>query len=313
MARILVTGASGLLGSNLCLTLARRQPVLAGFHRHGLHLDGVEPVWIDVTDRTCLEALIRRVRPDWIVHCAAQAQVDECQIHPEEAFRLNAQATADLASVAEKAGSRLVYISTDAVFDGLRGMYSEEDPVRPINVYAQSKWMGEQSVRQILPQRHLIIRTSMYGWNAQPKQSLAEWMLGCLEQGKSFPGFQDVYFSPLLVNDLSDLIAEMIDQRIQGTYHVGGSQRCSKYAFARLLCETFGYSPQQVRPSSSEEASLQAPRPKEISLNVEKVSRLLGRTLPNVQEGLRRFRVLREEGFAQRLRSSFLGEPLARP
>jgi dTDP-4-dehydrorhamnose reductase len=139
------------------------------------------------------------MRPAWIVHCAAATNVDWCESHPVECMRVNAEAAGALARAARSIGARLVYISTDSVFDGVSGGYRETDPVSPVNHYARSKASGESAVLDEIPDA-LVLRTNIYGWNLQSKHSLAEWALARLEGGEVVPGFRDVSFSPLLVN-----------------------------------------------------------------------------------------------------------------
>ena len=143
----------------------------------------------DLGDPMALRNLVTDLRPEWIVHCPAATDVAWCETHPEDAERINAEASGTLASAAAAAGSRLLYVSTDAVFDGSRGPYAESDGTAPCNVYGRTKRKGEDLVQRALPSS-LIVRTNLYGWNVQPKQSLAEWVLDRLEAGEKLGGDQ---------------------------------------------------------------------------------------------------------------------------
>ena len=129
------------------------------------------------------------------MHCAAATNVDWCEDNPKQAEAINVQATADLAEIAAALNARFVYISTDSVFDGKRGDYAETDEPAPLNVYARSKLAGEQETLR-LNAAAIVVRVSIYGWNAQKKESLAEWVLRRLEEGSDVPGFTDVFFTP---------------------------------------------------------------------------------------------------------------------
>jgi dTDP-4-dehydrorhamnose reductase len=211
---------------------------------------------------------------------------------------VNVEMSGRLAALAAQTGAQFVYISSDSVFDGVRGSYAEEDQVKPVNAYARSKLDGETAVRA------LVVRTNIYGWNMQPKTGLAEWILSQLESGSEVPGFQDVIFCPILVNDLGDAILEMLERKLSGLYHVAGSEPCSKYEFALHLAGTFGLDKALVRPSSIEQSTLQAPRPKNTSLRTARIHRALGRAMPSLDAGLLRFKALRDSGFVARLRQS---------
>src|SRR5713226_423602 len=147
---IIVTGASGLLGSNLLLHLLERgMNALGLYHNHPLTHSGLQ---VDFTDRAFVENLLERLQPRWIIHCAAVTDVDWCEQYPEQTYLLNATVPEHLAQIAQRLGIRMVYVSTDSVFDGIDGYYGEEDLTGPLNVYAQSKLAGEQAVLRQLQQ-----------------------------------------------------------------------------------------------------------------------------------------------------------------
>ena len=294
---ILITGAGGLLGANLAADILRRGvEVTAAGHGCLPAFEGVQAVRCDLTAIDNIVSLFARSRPSCVIHCAAATSVDSCESDPKYAWRVNMEMSRHLASQAAATGARFVYISTDSVFDGNRGNYTETDQPTPINVYARTKLAGEAAVREASPGA-LVVRTNIYGWNMQPKLSLAEWMLGRLESGLETPGFSDVVFCPILVNDLGDAILEMIEKGLTGLYHVAGSEACSKLDFAMEVARVFGRDPALVRPASVESARLRAPRPKNTSLCVSTISRVLGRSMPSLNAGLERFKTLRANGF----------------
>lgn len=302
MSRILVTGASGLLGANLTLAACDRYDVVAIYCNHTIRSERFLSQCVDLSLEDNVFDLVEHIRPDWIIHCAAATDVDRCQEEPVMAWRYNAEMTKYLATAARRAGSRMVYISTDSVFDGRRGNYTEEDEPFPINVYAKSKLAGEQAAQAELD-HVIVIRTNLYGWNVQNKLSLAEWILNNLKLGNSINGFRDVYFTPILVNDLVDVILLMLGQEFYGLYHVAGSQRCSKYEFGCKLATVFGLDAKLIQPTLIAESSLAAPRPLDTSLCVSKVSQALGMHMPDLISGLQRFKALRDTGYVAELRS----------
>lgn len=308
LGRMVVTGASGLLGANLALDIARNgAQVVAIYKDHPLRLPRrQQSTPCDLTDQARTADLFRELDPNWIVHAAALTNVDWCETHPEETMRVNVEATRNVALAARRAHARLLYVSTDSVFDGTRGNYAESDPPEPVNLYAKSKLLGEAILAEELPDC-LVVRTNIYGWNFQPKMSLAEWILSRLESGVEVPGFRDVIFSPILVNDLGDRLLRMMELELAGLYHVAGSQACSKYDFAVALAKTFGLDPGLVRPSTLEAIGLAAPRPRNTSLQVAKAGQALGGGLPDVYSGLRRMKSLRENGFVEQLRTAGRG------
>ena len=304
---ILVTGASGLLGASL-LSLAREQgrKVAGVYHRHPMHMDGVKFLAGDLTDEAVVSRIFEQLRPASVVHCAAVTDVDWCEEHPDEAYRINAMVPATIAAISSRNNVQLLYISTDSVFDGLRGNYAETDVPQPVNVYAKSKLQGE---REVLRENTsaAIARVNLYGWNAQNKQSLAEWVLQQLTFGKPVPGFSDVFFCPILANDVAEITLAMLDQKLTGLYHVVGSQSVSKFEFARQVASLFGLDPAQVTPARAADARLRAQRPRNTSLNTDKVCAALGRSMPDTAAGLRRFAGLRQSGYAARMKTYMTG------
>jgi len=300
----MITGASGLLGANLVCQWSRQgRSVVALSHRHPVSIKGVKSLTCDLLDESQTSEVVGAVRPQWIIHCTAATNVDWCEQNPDECFRLNVEASRQLAARAKAIQARVIYISTDSVFAGDRGGYSESDSPVPVNVYAKSKLLGEQAVARELP-GCLIIRTNIYGWNLQPKSSLAEWMLGQLERKAAFPGFQDVIFSPILVNDLADCLLEMMALRLEGVFHVAGSEACNKYEFGQCLADTFQSDRSLVQPAKLADAQLPAPRPRITSLDTSKAARALGHAMPSLQSGLQRFKALRENGYAAELKAA---------
>ncbi len=300
---ILITGASGLLGANLVLCLKPHFPNVVGVYgRCKCIFPDVDTVQADLTNLSATRDLIRRFRPKWIIHTAAMADVDSCEEHPDSAHLCNEEMTRNIVKAAASIEARIVHISTDAVFNGKTGGYSEDDNPDPINVYAVTKLAAEKIILEDKGD-HLIIRTAIYGWNMQDKLSLAEWVLQRLETGTTMPGFKDVLFSPILVNDLSDLILQMISREMKGLYHVSGSKACSKFDFAVRLANNFNLDGSLVQSAVLEDAPLKAPRPKNISLRTYKISRALAIPMPDVDTGLRRFKYLRDSGFVKRLKA----------
>lgn len=282
-----------MLGAHLLKQGFDENRKLAGIvGRYQFQMEGADIYQTDLMDFAATRRIVERVRPAVIVHCAAATNVDWCEKHAEAADEINVRASVFLAELAQEIGARFVYVSTDSVFDGTKGNYAESDAPSPRNVYARTKWMGEQEVLRVHPAA-LIARVNFYGWSLQSKPSLAEWILGRLSEGDRVPGFSDVYFCPLTVNDLATALLKMVDRGLAGIYHVVGAEKISKFEFARRVAQTFGFPPEQVVPISIAQATLQAERPRDTSLQVQKVTSALGYAMPDVDSGLRRFRALR--------------------
>lgn len=298
--RLLITGASGLLGLNMALRCAAAQQV-TGVARGRLVGVPFDYRQADLTDFTALPALLDDVQPDAVIHCAALADVDACEKQPDLAQRVNADLPGELARLCAARGVRLVHLSTDAVFDGTKaGFYSEEDAPNPLSVYARSKLAGERAVLEALPEA-IVARVNFFGWSASGRRSLAEFFFRNLQAGQRVRGFTDVHFCPLFVGDLSDLLLSMLDKGLRGLYHVVGSQALSKYDFGVALAQQFGFDPGLIEPVSVERAGLAARRSHNLRLSVHKLSTDLGQVVPDVYTGLAHFYTQYTQGYPQQL------------
>ena len=200
----------------------------------------------------------------------------------------------------------MVHVSTDSVFDGGRGNYSEVDAASPLNAYARSKLEGEERVRAACPDA-LVIRANFFGWGIGSKPSYSEWLLAKLEAGAPFSVFSDVSFNPLLANTLAEMVLDLTEQPQRGLVHLGSRETCTKLEFASHLAKVFGNaSTQSIRPTPVDTMRLAAPRPHNTSLDTRLAERLLGRAMPGLLEDLSLLRDSAPE-LRDELRKSTLG------
>ncbi len=301
--RLLITGVTGLLGVNLAWEAWQAGHEVLGLAGRRALPKAPFPVWqADLAQPGALAALWPRLRPDAVVHTAALAQVDACEKQPDLAERLNAHLPGEVARLAQQAGVPLIHLSTDAVFDGQRGDYTEDHPPNPLSVYARTKLTGERAVLAAYPQA-AVVRVNFFGWSLSGTRSLAEWFLNNLRAGKPMRGFTDVFFCPLLANHLARLLLEMLERGLSGLYHATGAGCLSKYAFGVALAERFGYDPTLIRPTSVEEAGLTARRSPRLTLRSTKLAQALGHPLPTWREGVATLWQQAQTGYPERLRA----------
>ncbi len=301
--RLLVTGVTGLLGLNLAWEALQAGHEVVGVAGSRDLPNAPFPVLrADLSRPGALAEVWRTARPDAVVHTAALAHVDACEKQPDRAERLNALLPGEVAERARQEGVPLVHISTDAVFDGERGDYTEDDPPRPLSVYARTKLAGEQAVLATYAQA-VVLRVNFFGWSLSGTRSLAEWFLNNLRLGRPMRGFTDVFFCPLLANHLARLVLEVLAKGLSGLYHATGSACTSKYAFGVALAKRFGYDPSLIRPTSVEEAGLAARRAHRLTLKNERLSRALDHPLPAWPEGVEMMWQQAQAGYPERLRA----------
>ncbi|MFA5358755.1 MAG: dTDP-4-dehydrorhamnose reductase [Patescibacteria group bacterium] len=273
-SKILITGGSGMLGSSLFFTWQEKADIYL-LSRELPAYDQEKSVSVDLTDgQKTLEA-VKKISPDIIVHTAAMTNVDYCEDNPEQARAVNVMATENIALATKEIGAKLVYISTDFVFDGKKGNYTEEDVPNPLSVYAKTKWEGEEVVRNILTD-WLIIRTTIYGWNILQKSCFPEAVINALSQGKEFTPFEDQYSTPVFTETLADVLWQLLEKNKIGIYNVTCNEILSKYQWAQMVADEFGLDQSSLRPVPFALAILRAPRPVNASLNNAKLLSELG-------------------------------------
>lgn len=303
MEKLFVTGVSGLLGSNIAFMASHNFEVYGSYNTNPVNIAGCKCFKLDLTGSAKVSEAIDAIKPDLIIHCAANTNVDYCEKNHSEAWNQNVIGTENIAFAADKNESFLIYISTDSVFDGLRGCYSEDDIPNPVNYYALTKLEGER-ILQESNLEYLIARTNIYGWNFINKNSFAEWIIHSLQACNETTLFYDVFFSPILINNLIEFLFDLYDKDVRGVYHISGSERCSKLHFGEMIAEIFRLDSRYIQPIRVDEKNLFAPRPRDTSLNISKVSKLSDLKLLNVYEGLLEMKKLMDNGYINTFRKT---------
>lgn len=292
---LLVTGAAGFLGTNvLHAAAAQGRDVVAAVHIGHTRVPTVGLVHADLTDKAVVREMIAAIHPEWVLNCAALANLDECERDPAKARAMNVTAPANLAAACAEFGARMVQISTDSVFDGNRGMYSEDDVPSPVNVYAKTKLEGESVVREALP-RALVVRTNFIGVPVKSGTGLADWIANSVEAGTPIKGFGDVIFSPLLATTLAEQLFDMMDAQLQGLYHLGASDSISKYDLAVSIAAALGRPDAKIERALLSGVPMAARRPLNTSLISRRAEKALGKPMPAVLDAVRGFVAQRRE------------------
>jgi dTDP-4-dehydrorhamnose reductase len=280
--RALVIGASGQVGASLLSVLRARGHEAQG--THGTHpVPGLVP--LDLTDHAAVERLIASSRPDWIFCPAGLSHVDYCEDHADEALAINRDGVRAAARAAEATGAGFVFYSSDYVFDGVGGPFSEKEAPRPLCVYGRSKWEGEQAVMAAC-RRAIVIRTSVvYGPEHQEKNFVYQLIRAC-RAGQSFRPAVDQRASPSYNPDVATASVELAERELLGLWHVAGAETLDRYAFALLVCREFALDGSKLTPVKTAELKQKAARPLDGGLDVRKAQAALRTPLRGPAEGL---------------------------
>jgi len=289
--KLLVTGASGLLGTRICQLATKQNYEVYSAHSEHTPQFGT-PIKLDITDSTALKQIFDKTKPDAVVHSAAFSDVDKCEKEKDLAWKTNAESTSNIAQLCHKRNCFLVYVSTDYVFNGEKGNYKETERTAPINHYGLSKLKGEQEVKQSRAE-HCIARTSViYGSiPAAGKINFALWLIEKLRKKEETKTVTDQWNSPTLNTNLAEMVLEIVERRTTGTFHLAGATRLSRYEFAQNIAETFSLDKNLLCPTSSKEMQWLAKRPKDSSLNVDKAKQTLKNKPLQISEALSKLKM----------------------
>jgi dTDP-4-dehydrorhamnose reductase len=271
---VLITGAAGLIGSYLVRTAARWAP-------HA-HVHGITRQDADLTDERQIAILWRNLNPDAVIHCAALSRAGACEADPRLAYEINVQATGRLADLAHD--RPFLFLSSDQVFDGAKGSYVETDEVDPVNVYGRTKAEAE---RRILRNRnHTAIRVALTaGSSRSGDRSFVEEMRQACRRGHTLTLFTDEFRCPLPAGAVARAIWELLDRKRPGLYHLGGSERLSRWDIGLVLAQREPELSACLKPGSLRD--YRGPRrPPDLSMRSGKIQELLSFRLPGFQEWL---------------------------
>ncbi len=260
--RIFITGGSGLLGSKIAEIALRNYEVYTGYCHNKPEFG--EPVKFDLAKDTDLE-VIYKIKPEVIIHTAALTNVDECETNKELAYKINAEGTRRVVEIAKDLGAFFVYVSTDYVFSGDKGMYKEKDEPNPIDYYGYTKLLGEKYCDCIA--RPCVI----YGAKpASGKVNFALWLIDKLRNEDEVKIITDQYITPTLNTNLAKMLLEIAEREPRGIFHLAGDTRISRYDFALRIADKFDLDRDLIIPSRMEEMRWIASRPKDSSLDTSK-------------------------------------------
>jgi len=270
----LVTGAAGLIGQYVVRTAARWAPAW--------DVRGLTRADLDLTDRPSVERVWQSFKPSAVIHCAAMSRTKDCEQDPEKAHRINVAVTAHMAQLSEDIP--FIFLSSGEVFDGMTGWYRETDVPNPINVYGQTKLEAEQIA--LKNPRHTVVRIVLTaGTSKNGPRGFVEDMCRIAKSGQEVSLYKDEYRCPLPAGVIARVVWELIDQDRPGLYHLGGSERLSRWEIGEALLPWYPELEGRLVNGFARNHT-GAPRPRDLSLKCDKIQRFLSFPLPGFREWL---------------------------
>ncbi|NPE27422.1 SDR family oxidoreductase [Methanococcoides sp. SA1] len=290
--KILVIGGSGLLGSNLIIKSSQKKEVqneiIATYNENPMEIDECRWVKLDLRDKDGIFSLFDELKPDVVVHAAGLTNVDFCESNKEVAWDINVESTKSILDACRIYDTKIVYVSTDAVFDGVKDCrYVEEDVPNPLNYYGVTKFESEKLVRAS-GISYIIARTIlMYGWKYEHQRpNPVTWMVGALRNNEMIKVVTDQYRNPILAANCADIIMELVNKGSEGLFHIAGGDCLSRYDFALEIASVFGLDASLIEPVTTDYFGEMTSRSMRTCYNVDKVENETNIKCMTAREGL---------------------------
>ncbi|RAP52511.1 MAG: dTDP-4-dehydrorhamnose reductase [Methanosphaera sp. rholeuAM130] len=280
--KFFITGGSGLLGGRIATVADDEHELILS---HNSNPTG-NTVKCDITNEDEVKKIISKENPDVIIHCAAMTNVDLCEDEVDKAYKINGDATGYLAKAAEGVNAKMIYVSTDFVFDGKKGNYKETDKVNPLGIYAKSKYDGEVQLQRYSSDWAIARVSVLYGWHE--RLNFTTWVIDELRNDNEINIVTDQINSPTLADNAAEAMFEIALQDKNGIYHTAGNDLISRYDFTREIAEVFDLDETLINPITSDKFVQKAPRPRDSSLNVSKIEKELNFKMETCKESLER-------------------------
>ncbi|MGY6561066.1 MAG: SDR family oxidoreductase [Luteibaculaceae bacterium] len=290
--KVLVTGSNGLLGQKIVHKLSTDSQIeLVAISKGENRCKSAQNFAyypVDITDKTALKQLIGWIKPDAIINTAAITNVDACESQRDLCWQVNVAAVETLAKLSRDLNIHLVHLSTDFIFDGESGPYTEEDTPNPLSYYGHSKWESEKVVERILPLANTIIRTIIvYGViDDASRSNLILWAKNALTKGEPIQVVNDQFRSPTLAEDLADACIEAVKRKAFGIFNVSGPEVYSVLEIVNQVADFYGFDKKLIKPITSSSLKQPAKRPPRTGFILDKAKSVLGYNPKSLQEGL---------------------------
>ena len=283
MKKLLITGANGFLGWNICRVAKGTWHLFGTVYSHQVEIPNVNTIRTDLTNQSELKRLFEEIRPNAVIHTAAVSDPNFCQVNPDVSYAINVEASVNMALLCLDYMIPYVYTSTDLVFDGLKAPYRESDPVCPVNVYGEHKAQAEERILEAYPRSAVCRMSLMFGLSGPVAKSFIQPMLLEMKEGRELSLFVDEFRTPLSAEAaVSGLFLAL--NKVHGIIHLGGKERISRYDFGKLMQRIFKFENAKIRPCKQDEIHMAALRPSDVSLDNSKAAALGFRPLPLVEE-----------------------------
>ena len=292
--KVLVTGANGLLGQELITLLLQREQIVIATSKGPSRLQSSIATRLtyqdlDITDGLAVQKVITEFKPDAIIHAAAMTQVDDCELNKIDCYNINVTATRFLIEAAKEVNAKLLYVSTDFIFDGSAGPYSEEDEPKPLNYYGSTKLSAETEVMESGLQWAIARTVLVIGNAVGTRSNIISWVKDKLSKGERIKVVNDQFRTPTFTEDLAKGILLILEKNARGIYHISGKDLLTPYDIALKTAAHFRLDNSLIEKADVTSFSQPAVRPPRTGFHIDKARRDLGYEPLSFDEGLKKF------------------------
>ncbi len=288
--KIFITGGTGLLGHYLLKDIPQNIEVSATYfpeNKNDSIIENCDKYCVDVCDEDMVLSTVERIKPDCIIHTASIGRVDYIEKNKDEAKKVNMGGMENIIKACKKSGAKLIYLSSNAIFDGNDPPYREEDEPNPLSYYGQLKVNNEIVLKQSGIRYSIVRPILMYGWNLDvERKNPVTWLVDLLKENKPVNIVSDIFCNPLYAKDCADVIWKIIELDKKGIFHVAGEDEISRYDFACLTAEVFGLNKDLITPVKNSFFKGIAPRPVNTTYCIDKIKKELNIFPLGVRKGL---------------------------
>lgn len=285
--KLLITGASGFLGLNLCNLLRGKYEILAIYNKNNIKINNIKKIKINLKNKFLIKKIIKSFNPNVIIHCAAISSIEYCEKKKKEAYNLNVGVTKNILENL-KLNQKFIFISSDHLFAGNKKTYGENSKVDPINQYAKTKVLCERLIKKN-KKNYLILRTNFFGKALQKNYSFADWIFQSLLKKKKIGLFNDVYFSPLHITTLVYCINFLIKHDKKGTFNLSSTQGLNKYDFGVKLANSLNLNTAYIDKISKKDLKFLVSRPNSMVLSNKKIKKIIKKNIFNISYNINKY------------------------
>ena len=289
--KILVIGGSGFIGRAFLQTYAPKYKTYFTYHKNEFKTANAWGWRLSLNSEIHMCHILSELRPDIVIHAAGLTSVKKCEQDWQWTYDINVRGTHDLVNLCRDINARIIYLSTDFVFDGNRGNYEETDDPFPQTRYGRSKLMAEEIVYGGSSSSNTVLRLSLvYGFGTPQAPGMIGWLQDALIAGRPLHLFTDEIRTPVYIDDVLGILNEVVENTTPGIFHIGGREKINRYDFGLRFANTLGYNPNCIIPASIKDYHEKPPRPEDLSLNIGRAQKRFKTILAGVDDGLRRMR-----------------------